>query len=122
MCVPCCWQVFLLHPRASRAVRPQPGGMRTPTAMASIPRSTARSGVYRYDARSWYYRQPRYYPYYASDYWVPRSYMRYRYRYTYNGPRYRYYPAWGYPLWGYSDEWLLPPVEVVTRSRHIHVL
>jgi hypothetical protein len=55
--------------------------------------------VYRYDARSWYYRQPRYYPYYASDYWVPRSYMRYRYRYTYKGPRYRYHPAWGYPLW-----------------------
>lgn len=60
--------------------------------------------VYRYDARSWYYRQPRYYPYYASDYWVPRSYMRYRYRYLPYGPRYRYYPAWGYPLWGRSDE------------------
>src|SRR5262245_14886599 len=58
--------------------------------------------AYRYDARSWYYRQPRYYPYYASEYWVPRGYMRYRYRYTYYGPRYRYYPAWGYPLSGYS--------------------
>jgi len=60
--------------------------------------------TYRYDARSWYYRQPGYYPYYASNYWVPRAYMRYRYRYTYYGPRYRYYPAWGYPLWGYSDD------------------
>jgi hypothetical protein len=60
--------------------------------------------VYRYDARSWYDRQPSYYPYYASDYWVPRSYMRYRYRYQPYGPRYRYYPAWGYPLWGRSDE------------------
>jgi hypothetical protein len=59
--------------------------------------------AYRYDARSWYYRQPRYYPNYASDYWVPRSKMRYRYRYNYYGPRYRYYPAWGYPLWGRGD-------------------
>jgi hypothetical protein len=60
--------------------------------------------VYRYDARSWYYRQPRYYPNYASDYWVPRSYMRYRYRYLPYGPRYRYYPAWGYPLWGPGED------------------
>src|SRR5262245_59545471 len=59
--------------------------------------------VYRYDARSWYYRQPGYYPYNASNHWVPRQHMRYRYRYTYFGPRYRYYPAWGYPLDGYSD-------------------
>jgi hypothetical protein len=59
--------------------------------------------AYRYDARSWYYRQPPYYPSYGSNYWVPRSQMRYRYRYTYYGPRYRYYPAWGYPLWGHSD-------------------
>jgi hypothetical protein len=60
--------------------------------------------VYRYDARSWYYRQPRYYPYYASNYWVPRSYMRYRYRYLPYGPRYRYHPGWGYPLWGPRDD------------------
>ena len=59
-------------------------------------------GVYRYDPRSWYYRQPGYYPYYASNHWVPRKHMRYRYRYTYYGPKYRYYPAWGYPLWGRS--------------------
>jgi hypothetical protein len=57
-------------------------------------------GSYRYDPRSWYYRQPGYYPYYASNHWVPRKHMRYRYRYTYYGPKYRYYPAWGYPLWG----------------------
>jgi hypothetical protein len=59
--------------------------------------------AFRYDPRSWYYRQPGYYPYYASGYWVPRSHMRYRYRYTYYGPKYRYYPAWGYPLWGRPD-------------------
>jgi hypothetical protein len=55
-----------------------------------------RAGAYRYDPRSWYYRQPRYYPYYNSGYWVPREYMRYRYRYSYYGPRYRYFPAWGF--------------------------
>ena len=55
---------------------------------------------YRYDPHSWYYRQPGYYPFYNSSYWVPRPLMRYRYRYTYYGPRYRYYPAWG---WG--DGW-----------------
>jgi len=61
--------------------------------------------LYRYDARSWYYRQPHdYYPYYASDYWVPRAHMRYRYRYLPYGPRYRYHPAWGYPLWGSSED------------------
>jgi hypothetical protein len=55
-----------------------------------------RRRLYRYDERSWYYRQPRHYPYYGSGYWVPRAEMRYRYRYIYHGPRYRYYPAWGY--------------------------
>jgi len=60
--------------------------------------------IYRYDPRSWYYRQPGYYPYYGSSYWVPRAHMRYRYRYTYFGPRYRYYPSWGYPLWEHSDD------------------
>lgn len=58
-------------------------------------------GGYRYDPRSWYYRQPGYYPYYNSHYWVPRSEMRYRYRYLYYGPKYRYYPAWGYPRPGH---------------------
>ena len=54
--------------------------------------------AYRYDPRSWYYRQPGYYPYYDSAYWVPRADMRYRYRGQYYGPRYHYYPSWGYPL------------------------
>jgi hypothetical protein len=59
-------------------------------------------GAYRYDPRSWYYRQPGYYPFYGSHYWVPRAEMRYRYRYLYHGPRYRYYPTWGYPRPGYN--------------------
>jgi hypothetical protein len=59
-----------------------------------------RHGAYRYDPRSWYYRRPGYYPFYGSRYWVPRSAMRYRYRYLYYGPKYRYYPSWGYPLPG----------------------
>jgi hypothetical protein len=52
--------------------------------------------LYRYDPHSWYYGQQRYYPFYNSGYWVPRPEMRYRYRYSYYGPRYRYFPAWGY--------------------------
>jgi hypothetical protein len=56
-----------------------------------------KGSAYRYDPRSWYYSQPGYYPYYGSNYWVPRASMRYRYRYLYYGPKYRYYPAWGYP-------------------------
>jgi hypothetical protein len=55
-----------------------------------------RPRLYSYDPRSWYYRQPRYYPYYGSGYWVPRAEMRYRYRYKYIGPRFEYFPAWGY--------------------------
>jgi hypothetical protein len=58
-------------------------------------------GGYRYDKRSWYYLRPGYYPYYNSDYWVPRSEMRYRYRYLYHGPKYRYHPTWGYPRPGH---------------------
>jgi hypothetical protein len=57
-----------------------------------------RARVYRYDPRSWYYKQRGYYPYYASAYWVPRREMRYRYRYVHYGPKFQYYPAWGYPL------------------------
>jgi hypothetical protein len=52
--------------------------------------------MYRYDPRSWCYKSRGYYPYYGSAYWVPRPEMRYRYRYVYRGPRYTYYPAWGY--------------------------
>ena len=59
-------------------------------------------GAYRYDQRSWYARRPGYYPYYASQYWVPRSAMRFRHRYAYYGPKYKYYPAWGYPRPGYN--------------------
>lgn len=59
-------------------------------------------GAYRYDPRSWYYRQPGYYPHYNSGYWVPRAEMRYRYRYQYYGPKFRYYPAWGYPRADYN--------------------
>lgn len=52
--------------------------------------------LYRYDQRSWYYAPRGYYPHYGSGYWVPRAEMRHRYRYRYVGPRYQYYPAWGY--------------------------
>jgi hypothetical protein len=58
--------------------------------------------AYRYDPRSWYYRQRGHYPFYASSYWVPRAKMRYRYRYQYYGPKYRYFPAWGYPRPDYN--------------------
>ena len=54
--------------------------------------------AYRYDPRSWYYKQRGYYPYYSSNYWVPRAAMRYRYRGQFFGPKYHYYPTWGYPL------------------------
>jgi hypothetical protein len=57
-----------------------------------------RPRVYRHDLRSWYYKERGYYPYYGSNYWVPRSEMRYRYRTVYVGPKYKYYPAWGFPL------------------------
>jgi hypothetical protein len=43
-----------------------------------------------HDPYAWSYKPVGYYPYYGSAYWVPRAYMRYRYR---------YYPAWGYPLY-----------------------
>jgi len=55
-----------------------------------------RPRAYRYDPRSWCYRQARYYPYFGSGEWVPRAEVRYRYRTIYHGPKYRYYPAWGY--------------------------
>jgi hypothetical protein len=29
---------------------------------------------------------------------VPRAEMRYRYRSQYRGPKYHYYPAWGFPV------------------------
>ncbi len=45
--------------------------------------------AYRYAAR-------KYYPYSGSHYWVPAAEMKYRYRYGFSGPKYVYYPAWGY--------------------------
>jgi hypothetical protein len=74
------------------------GGRENPDGYGMYSPHDAKRKVYRYDARSWYYRQPGHYPFYASGYWVPRAEMRYRYRRAYFGPRYRYYPAWGYPL------------------------
>ena len=73
------------------------GGRENPDGYGRYSPLDAKGKVYRYDPRSWYYWQPGYYPYYASSYWVPRAEMRYRYRAQYYGPRYRYYPAWGYP-------------------------
>lgn len=80
------------------------GGNENPDGFGTYSPVDPKQGVYRYDPRSWYYRQPGYYPYYASNYWVPRAHMRYRYRYSYYGPRYRYYPAWGYPRSGYNSD------------------
>jgi hypothetical protein len=57
-----------------------------------------RERALRYDPRSWYYTQRGYYPNYSSNYWVPRAEMRYRYRSQYRGPKYHYYPAWGFPV------------------------
>jgi hypothetical protein len=79
------------------------GGDENPDGYGIYSPLDRKRSTYRYDPRSWYYRQPGYYPYYATNYWVPRSHMRYRYRYTYYGPKYRYYPGWGYPLWGHED-------------------
>ncbi len=78
------------QPSLAGGENPDGFGLYTPLTPGRHPRA------YRYDPRSWYFQQPRYYPYYNSGYWVPRSWMRYRYRYVYHGPRYRYFPAWGY--------------------------
>ena len=85
---------FVCGPAAARDENPDGYGIYSP-----LDRKHRAS---RYDARSWYYRQPDYYPDYGSHYWVPRAEMRFRHRYRYYGPRYRYYPAWGYPLWGHE--------------------
>jgi hypothetical protein len=77
------------------------GGLTNPDGYglySPAPRRKHRPRVYRYDPYSWYHQPRGYYPYYASNYWVPRKNMRYRWRYMYYGPKYRYYPAWGYPL------------------------
>ena len=82
------------------SVAPASAGSRNPDGFGiytpAEPPVRNRPRAYRYDAYSWYQAPRGYYPYYGSGYWVPRAEMRYRYRYTYYGPRYRYYPAWGY--------------------------
>jgi hypothetical protein len=82
-----------LAPASASGRNPDGFGLYTPAE----PPVRGRPRLYNYDPRSWYYRGgARYYPYYASGYWVPRIDMRYRYRYRYVGPRYKYFPAWGY--------------------------
>ena len=49
-----------------------------------------------YDRHAWYYKTRGYYPYYGSAYWVPAPAMKHRWRYAYYGPKYSYFPAWGY--------------------------
>lgn len=51
---------------------------------------------YRDDPYAWHYKSRGYYPYYGSAHWVPAPYMKHRWRYRYYGPKYSYYPAWGY--------------------------
>jgi hypothetical protein len=80
------------QPGTAGGVNPEGFGIYSPLE----PPTKHRPRAYRYDPRSWYYGQQGYYPFYNSGYWVPRSEMRYRYRYTYYGPRYRYFPAWGF--------------------------
>jgi hypothetical protein len=51
--------------------------------------------AYRYAPRG-------YYPWYSSPYWVPARIVRIRkhlhyYHWAHQPPRFRYYPAWGYP-------------------------
>lgn len=88
--IPALLGLGLPQPGCAGGENPDGFGIYSPLAPGRHPRA------YRYDPRSWYYAQPRYYPYYNSGYWLPRAAMRYRYRYTYYGPRYRYFPAWGY--------------------------
>ena len=94
-----------VHDRRIRAAAA--GHDENPTATDFIRGLPASAEVTLTDPRSWYYRQPGFYPNYSSNYWVPRSQMRYRHRYTYYGPKYRYYPAWGYPYWGHPEPGLL---------------
>jgi hypothetical protein len=88
------------------ASAPASAGSRNPDGWGlyspAEPPVRGRPRLYRYDERSWYYRERGYYLPNASGYWVPRADMRYRYRYKYVGPKYRYYPAWGYDWCGLS--------------------
>jgi len=80
----------------------QAGGRENPDGLGIYsplePPVRGRERALRYDPHSWYYEQRSYYPHYDSSYWVPRAEMRYRYRSQYYGPKYHYYPTWGYPL------------------------
>ena len=55
------------------------------------------------DPYAYQYTPRGYYPWYSSRYWVParivhkRKYLHY-YHWNTQAPRYRYYPAWGYPV------------------------
>ena len=96
--------VGLLAASATVASAPAAAGHdENPDGYGFYTKLAGKRGAYRYDPRSWYYRQPGFYPNYSSNYWVPRSQMRYRHRYTYYGPKYQYYPAWGYPYWGHPE-------------------
>jgi hypothetical protein len=90
------------------APAPASAGSRNPDGVGiytpAEPPVRHRPRLYRYDPHSWYFNPRGYYPYYGSGYWVPRAEMRYRYRYVYRGPKYRYYPAWGYGP-STSDRW-----------------
>jgi hypothetical protein len=94
---------FEAQPASAFDRNPEGCGLYTPAE----PPVRGRPRIYRYDPRSWCYDwrrlDRRYYPYYGSGYWVPRAAMQYRYRYVYRGPKYTYYPAWGYgfPAWHY---------------------
>lgn len=57
----------------------------------------------REDPYKYRYARVGYYPYAGSQYWVPAEQMRYRYRYQYDGPKYRYYPSWGFQPFTYDD-------------------
>ena len=88
-------------PASAGGRNPDGVGMYTPAE----PPVRHRPRLYRYDPNSWYYNPRGYYPSYGSGYWVPRAEMRYRYRYRYVGPKYRYYPAWGYGPGSYRRWW-----------------
>jgi hypothetical protein len=72
------------------------------------PRAQAFDWDYRVwgpDPYAWQYSPRGYYPYYGSHYWVPPAQMRYRYRYTYDGPKFEYYPGWGYDVAWNNRAW-----------------
>ncbi|MDX2205674.1 MAG: hypothetical protein NW223_23185 [Hyphomicrobiaceae bacterium] len=91
LCAAAAGLVLGAHAALAGGTNPDGYGIYTPG-----PRLPDGTRLYRHDPRTWYYGERGYYPYYGSGYWVPRAQMKTRYRYKYLGPRYRYYPAWGY--------------------------